>query len=108
MSRWRVIQAGIVTPKGNASTLDAPAVLLQHFMPDDEKGTAVMAPFDRSLPMERAAYLSCELIHGAVEEALKARQRPLLAKRRPLDTALPEIYLAAVRPSNRTEEVRVR
>ena len=78
MSRWRVMEAGIVTPKGNASTLDAPAVLLQHFMPDDEKGTAVMVPFDRSLPMERAAYLSCELIHGAVEEALKAGQRPLL------------------------------
>ena len=78
MSRWRVIQAGIVTPKGNASTLDAPAVLLQHFGPVDENGTSVTVPFDRSLSMERAAYLSCELIHRAVEQALKAGQRPLL------------------------------
>ncbi len=78
MSHWRVIQAGIVTPKGNASTLDAPAVLLQHFAPVDGNGAPVTVPFDRSLPMERAAYLSCELIHRAVEEALKAGHRPLL------------------------------
>ncbi len=78
MSGWRVIQAGIVTPKGNASTLDAPAVLLQRFSPLDENGPPVTVPFDRSLPMERAAYLSCELMHRAVEEALQAGRRPLL------------------------------
>src|ERR1700687_412313 len=61
MSRWRVIQAGIVTPKGNASTLDAPAVLLQHFSPVDENGTSGTVPFDRSLPTEREGSLGCEL-----------------------------------------------
>lgn len=78
MSRWRVIEAGVVTPKGNASTLEAPAVLRQHFAPVDENATSVAVPFDRSLPMEKAAYRSCELIHEAVEGALGAGQRPLL------------------------------
>jgi arginase family enzyme len=78
MKRWRVIQAAIVTPKGNASTLDAPAALLERFIPLSENGPALEVRFDRSLPLERAAYRSCEAIHEAVEQTLKAGQRPLL------------------------------
>jgi len=78
MKPWRVIQAGIVTPKGNASTLDAPAVLLEQFASLAENDPALEVPFDRSLPLERAAYRSCQLIQEAVEQTLKAGRRPLL------------------------------
>src|SRR5260370_24163207 len=76
MKPWRVIQAGIVTPKGNASTLDAAGVLLEHFASLAES-PALEVPFDRWLPMGRAAYRSCQLIQEAVEQTLKAERRPL-------------------------------
>src|ERR1700738_3331608 len=78
MNRWRVIQAGIVTPKGNDSTGDASAVLVERCLSLTEKRPALEVLFDRSKPMEQAAYRSCETIHEAVEQTLKAEQRSLL------------------------------
>ncbi len=77
-SRWQVMATGVVTPKGNASTLDAPAVLLEHFVPMAGDTPPLTVPFDRSIPLAQAAYRSCGLIHDAVEQMLTARKRPLL------------------------------
>jgi len=77
-NRWHVMGTGIVTPKGNASTLDAPAVLLEQFAPIARDSSPLTVPFDRSVAVGRAAYRSCDLIHDAVEQALTARKRPLL------------------------------
>jgi arginase/N-omega-hydroxy-L-arginine amidinohydrolase len=78
MKRWQLIQAGIVTPKGNLSAVDAPAVLLNSFTSLIKYGDALEAHFDRSLPTERAAYRSCDLIREAVDQTLKDERRPLL------------------------------
>src|SRR5215469_11328766 len=77
-SRWQVMGTGIVTPKGNAGALDAPAVLLEHFAAIAGDQPPLTVPFDRSEALAQAAYRSCDLIHDAVEEALTARKRPLL------------------------------
>ncbi|HEX4802310.1 MAG TPA: arginase family protein, partial [Myxococcaceae bacterium] len=77
-SRWQVMATGIVTPKGNASTLDAPGVLLGRFAPIAGGRPPLTIPFDRSVTVAQAAYRSCDLIHDAVEQALIARKRPLL------------------------------
>lgn len=78
MKRWQVIQAGIVTPKGNDSALDAPATLLDRFAPLAENGQALEVIFDRSLPREQAAYRCCDEIHEAVEQTLESGRQPLL------------------------------
>jgi len=77
-SRWQLMATGIVTPKGNASTLDAPGFLLERFAPLAGGRPPLTVPFDRSVNVAHAAYRSCDLIHDAVDQALVARQRPLL------------------------------
>lgn len=77
-SGWQVIATGIVTPKGNASALDAPAVLLERFASLSGGGPPVTIPFDRSVEMGQAAHRSCHRLHDAVEAALGARRRPLV------------------------------
>jgi len=77
-SRWQLMATGIVTPKGNASTLDAPDVLLERFAPMGGGRSPLTVPFDRSATVAQAAYRSCHLIHDAVEQVLAARKRPLL------------------------------
>ncbi len=77
-NRWQVMATGIVTPKGNASTLDAPAVLLERFVPIAADTPPLIVPFDRSVAIGQAAHRSCDLIHDAVEQALTARKCPLL------------------------------
>jgi arginase family enzyme len=77
-SRWQLLATGIVTPKGNASTLDAPGILLERFALIAGGRPPLTVPFDRSVSVAQAAYRSCELIHDAVEQALTSRQRPLL------------------------------
>ncbi len=55
MKSWRVIQAGIVTPKGDPSTLDAPAMLMEHFTQFAATSALLNLPFDRSASLEQAA-----------------------------------------------------
>jgi arginase/N-omega-hydroxy-L-arginine amidinohydrolase len=38
----------------------------------------MVVPFDRSAPLNQAAYHSCRAIHEAVEQTLKSEERPLL------------------------------
>jgi arginase family enzyme len=74
---WRLIEAGIVTPKGNPSTVDAPVELVGQFA-QAATGDSMKILFQRSLPLGEAARRCCESIHAGVEQTLAAGERPLL------------------------------
>ncbi len=78
MRRWRAIEAGVVTPGGNASTLDAPPILFETLAPLVHLEAAAHVAFDRTPPMERAAGLACKDLHGIVEETLARGEVPLI------------------------------
>jgi arginase family enzyme len=74
---WQVIQAPIVTRGGDASTLDAPELLLPAFAPCSSV-LPVAVPFDRTGEYGSAAWQTCVDLHDSVLGALRAGRRPLL------------------------------
>jgi arginase family enzyme len=76
-SPWHIIEAGLVTPGGQASALDAPAALRPAFGPAaGPAGTRV--DFDRTAPWAQAARHSCVSLSSQVRRALVAGARPLI------------------------------
>jgi arginase family enzyme len=76
MTRWQLIQAGIVTPGGDPSSVDAPAALAGSFAL--WSGASITVPFDRDLSLEAAAHRSCVSIHQAVNGTLAGGRLPLV------------------------------
>src|ERR1700687_5697886 len=78
MKLWRAIEAGVVTPGGNASALDAPPILFEALAPVVHLQSAAHVAFDRTGPMERSARLACQDLHGIVGETLAMGEIPLI------------------------------
>ncbi|HMJ53955.1 MAG TPA: arginase family protein [Polyangiaceae bacterium] len=74
---WQIIHAGIFTPGGDDSMVDAPN-LLRQALGDVSDVDSVTVPFHRHAAQPRAAYDACVSLHDAVGRALVGGQRPLV------------------------------